>query len=277
MVFKLNRQKENMDIGIILSIAIMWPFTTVHCRRPCALNKMVDVRGLYQQNIDLVCKHSPNCTRVFWKRHQDVGRPEPISNRCEECVYKVTNNAVDGTSILHIQNLSGNVKGVYTCYCNFVVRNSTLLSRSTEACYNLTIDTLGCGMKASIKGQRTLTYNGNHLGHIAETLDANINDVLSVSCLNDEQKETNCSELEKYKHGKARNNQGEGVVSYLNANLDKKLDSPVYLTKDISDIESDSFSSDEEETSHSSKRFKVRKERFTSLHIYEDANNGGTS
>ncbi|KAJ8029017.1 hypothetical protein HOLleu_28300 [Holothuria leucospilota] len=268
-----------MDIRILLTLALMWSITIVHCENPCASSsvQLLNIRGLYQQNVDLVCNATRNCSRVYWTRNGEEVETEDTSQKCTGCDYKVSNNEFNSTYILGIYNLSENAKGVYLCYCHSRIPNSKLYTSTTEGCYNLTLYTLNCGMKTSINGEETVTYNGSHLSHTTETLEANINDVLSVTCLDDQQKRTNCSELEKYKHGVPGNERVDGLISNLNSNLVNKLDSRSDLNENVSDIESDSFSSEEEDDPQTIIGLKERKERLTSLHIYEDAYIGGTS
>ncbi|KAJ8031436.1 hypothetical protein HOLleu_24624 [Holothuria leucospilota] len=187
-----------MDIRLLLSLTIMWSFTIVYCRNLCASSSqnVENIRGLYQQNVDLECNISQNCDRVFWKRSRKGGKSEDISEKCTNCDYKVTNHEVNGTSVLHIYNISDNVEGVYTCHCQWMIPNSKILTNAIRRCYNLTLYSLECGMNTNLNRKRTLTFNGNHLDHTLETLDANINDVLTITCLNDGKKQTNCSELE---------------------------------------------------------------------------------
>lgn len=137
----------------------MWSVTIIHCGNPCASSSkhLLNIRGLYQQNVDLLCNTTRNCSLVFWKRNGKKVETEDTSQNCIGCDYKVSNNEFNSTYILGIYNLSENVKGVYSCSCQSRIPNSNLSTISTEGCYNLTLHTLKCGMKTSINGGETVS------------------------------------------------------------------------------------------------------------------------
>ncbi|KAJ8031769.1 hypothetical protein HOLleu_25075 [Holothuria leucospilota] len=157
------------------------------------------IHSFLQKNTTMMCIISKECTNVCWKRHADDGSGFEMTSgtrKFDDSEFSVDTSLTLGQTVLSVINVSKNLAGAYSCHCVKKIENSSLHTYSTEGCFNLTTNTLKCQMQAEIQGKRQLTYEATHLRERTETVEAAINDVLSVKCLNGGQKSTNCSELD---------------------------------------------------------------------------------